>query len=152
MQNTFIGLKKSFVLITPTPKFWRWRNQFYRTESWSCSWQVFSLLIFSYSKITKILVLVLTRIKCWYFHAYVVLSFLWYSNCCRAITINQVEFFCIHLSRRRGKSKKKPRFFGKIFWKENNNKKCNPTKLKGTPSGRRNRFVIARKKLTCKKN
>ena len=49
------------------------------------------------------------------------------------------------------KVKKKPRFFGKIFWKENNNKKCNPTKLKGTPSGRRNRFVIARKKLTCKK-
>ncbi len=24
-----------FFLITPTPKFWRWRNQFYRIESWT---------------------------------------------------------------------------------------------------------------------
>jgi hypothetical protein len=27
-QNRFIGLKKSFILITPTPKFWRWRSLF----------------------------------------------------------------------------------------------------------------------------
>jgi hypothetical protein len=27
-------LKKLFILITPTPKFWRWRNQFYRIGSW----------------------------------------------------------------------------------------------------------------------
>jgi hypothetical protein len=31
-QNKFIGLKKSFVFITATPKFWRCRNQFYRIE------------------------------------------------------------------------------------------------------------------------
>ncbi len=33
-QNRFIGLKTSFFLITPKPKFWRWRYQFYRIESW----------------------------------------------------------------------------------------------------------------------
>jgi hypothetical protein len=31
-QNSFIGLKTSFFLITPTPKFWRWRNEFYGIE------------------------------------------------------------------------------------------------------------------------
>jgi hypothetical protein len=32
-QNSYIGLKTLFFLITPTPKFWHWRNQFYRIES-----------------------------------------------------------------------------------------------------------------------
>jgi hypothetical protein len=33
-QNSYIGLKTLFFLITPTPKFWRWRGKFYRIESW----------------------------------------------------------------------------------------------------------------------
>jgi hypothetical protein len=32
-QNSYIGLKTSFFLITPTPKFCHWHNQFYRIES-----------------------------------------------------------------------------------------------------------------------
>jgi hypothetical protein len=32
-QNSHIGLKMLFFLITPTPKFWRWRNQFNRIVS-----------------------------------------------------------------------------------------------------------------------
>jgi hypothetical protein len=32
-QNRFIELKKLFFLITPTPKFWCWRNYFYRIAS-----------------------------------------------------------------------------------------------------------------------
>ncbi len=34
-QYSYIGLKTSFFLITPKPKFWHyWCNQFYRIESW----------------------------------------------------------------------------------------------------------------------
>ncbi len=29
-KSCFIGLKNVFFVITPTPKFWRWRNYFYR--------------------------------------------------------------------------------------------------------------------------
>jgi hypothetical protein len=28
-ENCFIGLKKTVIVVTPTPKFWRWRNYFY---------------------------------------------------------------------------------------------------------------------------
>jgi hypothetical protein len=32
-ENSFMGLKNGFGLITPMPKFWRWRNKFYRIGS-----------------------------------------------------------------------------------------------------------------------
>jgi hypothetical protein len=31
-ESSFIGLKWTFFVITPTPKFWRWRGNFYRIE------------------------------------------------------------------------------------------------------------------------
>jgi hypothetical protein len=33
-ENSLIGFEKLFGLITPTPKFWSWRSQFYRIGSW----------------------------------------------------------------------------------------------------------------------